>query len=503
MPAILTSAAPPDGVACALARARLGVAPLVTTVMAAAAPLTVVAGGASAGFAVTGSTGIPLAYLVVAAILAIFAVGYTAMARQIVNAGSFYSYIAYGLGRLWGIMSAFVAVTAYAVMMVGLYGGFGVVAAAFAKTQAGVNLPWSVWAMLVWAVIAGLGGRRIDLNSRILAVLLIAEVALAIGLAAVHVTHPGGGTVTYTTLSPIALFGSWAGAGAALVTGIAGFVGFEATTVYGEEARDPQRTVPRSTYLALAVIGVLYAGCAWAMSVATGPQHIVARATTDGSELIFTLAAPHVPGFIIVLGHLLFITSLFAATLAFHNTGARYLFALGRESVLPRILGSTSPRTKAPLAGSLIQTGIGLAGITVYAIGGWDPFTRMFFWLTVLGGLGVLFLMTATSLAVMAYFSPRLRRRHGIGVLRGVICPAIATLLLGTVAVVTLSQFATLLGVEPASSVRWQLPTIYAAVACLGVIWGCGLRVWRRDVYAQVGRGATRTATPTGNGVAR
>ena len=32
---------------------------------------------------------------------------------------------------------------------------------------------------------------------------------------------------------------------------------------------------------------------------------------------------------------ILIVTSSFACTMAFYNTGARYLFALGREGVLP------------------------------------------------------------------------------------------------------------------------------------------------------------------------
>ena len=331
--------------------------PLVFTVMAAAAPLTVVAGGATAGFAVTGLTGIPLGYLVVAAILALFSVGYVAMSRRVVNAGAFSTYVTRGLGKPAGVAAAFVAVLGYNTMQVGLYGGFGFVLADFAEARIGLDLPWSVWALLACAAVAVLGGRRIDLNSRVLTVLLIAEIAVAVVFAVVQVAHPAGGTVSFTTLSPGNLFTGLAAA-AALATAIAGFVGFEGTAVFGEETRDPRRTVARATYIALAVIGLLYAFCSWAMSVATGPEHIVERATAESSELIFNLAAPYLPSALLTLGHLLFITSLFAALLAFHNTCARYFFALGREGVLFAVLGRTSPNTHAPIVGSLLQTGL-------------------------------------------------------------------------------------------------------------------------------------------------
>jgi len=74
-----------SNISLALARGRLGVWPVVAIVMAAAAPLTVVAGGATTGYAVTGVVGIPVAYLAVAVVLGLFSVGYVAMSRKVVN----------------------------------------------------------------------------------------------------------------------------------------------------------------------------------------------------------------------------------------------------------------------------------------------------------------------------------------------------------------------------------------------------------------------------------
>ena len=51
----------------------------------------------------------------------------------------------------------------------------------------------------------------------------------------------------------------------------------------------------------------------------------------------------------------LFLTSLFAAALAFHNAVWRYAFALGRENVLPAALGRTGGNN-IPKAASLAQS---------------------------------------------------------------------------------------------------------------------------------------------------
>lgn len=468
-----------------LARSRLGTTAVVIFVMAAAAPLTVTAGGATSGFAITGSTGIPVAYLAVALILALFAVGYVAMSRHVVNAGSFYSYVSRGLGKPAGVGASFVAVLAYNGMQIGLYGGFGAVLSGWLSDRFGVSVAWWVCALAGWAIVAVLGVLRIDLNGLVLAVMLAAEVAVAALFAVVMVTHPAEGGVTFATLSPSFLVAS--GIGAALVTAVTGFVGFEATTVFSEETRDPKRTVARATYIAVTVTGLLYGGSAWALTVATGPDKIVSAAQEHSTELIFTLVQPHLGQFFVDLGHMLFVTSLFAALLSFHHTVGRYFYSLGREKVLPSVLGRVSRRTGAPKAGSITQSVLALAVLICYAIAGADPIVHLFFWVTVTGGLGVLILMTLTSVAVIGFFS---RDRRGESFWRRIGAPVVATAALGWVLFETVTQFDVLLGVEADSPLRWLFPASFGVVAVAGLVWAWLLRAWSPAVYDGIGMGA-------------
>ena len=105
------------------------------------------------------------------------------------------------------------------------------------------------------------------------------------------------------------------------------------------------------------------------------------------------------------IGQALFLTSLLAAMISFHNTTARYAFALGRERVLPAVFGQTSPRTGAPRVASLAQSVLGLVVIVLYAVAGWDPLVQLFFWGGTAGGFGVLLLIATTSVAVIAFFA--------------------------------------------------------------------------------------------------
>ncbi|MFI6163934.1 APC family permease [Micromonospora haikouensis] len=478
-----------DNVAEVLARGRLGIPSVLFFVIAAAAPLTVVAGGATTGYAVTGVTGIPVSYLIVAAVLAVFSVGYVAMSRHIVNAGAFYTYITRGLGRPTGVAAAMVALLAYNAMQVGLYGGFGAVLALFLHDQYGWSVPWWVCALAAWAAVALLGMLRIDLNGKVLAVMLVGECAVALVFDAVMVGHPADGSIAFDTLAPS--HAVTAGIGAALVTAITGFVGFEGTTVFAEETKDPYRTVARATYLAVAVTGLLYGLSAWAMSVATGPDAIVDAARADGTDLIFNLVSPHLGSSVVTIGRVLFITSLFAALLSFHHTVARYLFALGRERVLPAALGRTSRRTGAPKVGSAVQSTIAVAVLIGYAAADADPITHLFFWVTVTGGLGVLILMTVTSAAVVAYFA---QVDHEEGSWRAAVAPGTATIALHAILFVTVSEFDTLLGVDAHSPLRWLIPAAYAVAAFLGATWALILRRTRPDIYTGIGLGAAALA---------
>jgi len=70
------------------------------------------------------------------------------------------------------------------------------------------------------------------------------------------------------------------------------------------------------------------------MTQATGSDQIVRQSREQSIDLPFNLAQPHLGGAAATLGHILFVTSVIAAMISFHNTTARYVFALGREGAL-------------------------------------------------------------------------------------------------------------------------------------------------------------------------
>ncbi|WP_320069681.1 APC family permease [Micromonospora sp. RTGN7] len=458
-------------------------------VMSAAAPLTVVAGVVTTGYAITGVTGLPLAFLVVGAVLALFSVGYVAMARRVENAGAFYAYVTRGLGRPAGISTAWMAMMAYNALQVGLYGAIGAAATPVLDRLFGVTPAWWLVALVAWALVAVLGLLRVDVNGMVLAVLLIAEIVVILVFDLGQLSHPAGGSVSFTALVPDSLLVP--GAGALLVIAATGFVGFESAVVFSEESKDPKRTVPMATYLSVAIIAGIYALSSWAMTVATGPDQVAEQAGEQSIDLIFNLAGAHFGDSAVAIGQALFMTSVLAAMISFHNTTARYIFALGRERVLPAAFGRTSPRTGSPRVASLAQSTLGLLVILLYAANGWDPVLQLFYYSGTGGGFGVLVLIAITSVAVIAYFA---RTRAEESLWRRLIAPGLAAVALIIIIILAVDNFAILLGVAPNSPLRWAIPAAYPVVALVGLHWALVLRGRRPDAYARIGLGAESAA---------
>ncbi|MFD0820245.1 APC family permease [Micromonospora zhanjiangensis] len=470
----------------ALARDRLGAPGIGLSIASSIAPLTVVAGVVTTGLAVTGLSGVSIAMVAVALTLIIFAVGYVAMARHITNAGAFYAYIALGISRPLGVGSAWVALVAYNCFQFASYGGLGVIAAPLLKQSAGLDLPWWGLALVAWLITALLGIRDVGVSEKVLAVLVISETVLVL-VYSVVILFSDGFSPSLAPVSPSSLWGP--GAGALLVIAATGFAGVEQGAVYIEESRDPKRTVARATFVTIVLIAVLYAFASWVQISAAGDQ-AVDRARAEGPEMFFNLASGSLGGNAVQIGETLFVTSLLAAMIAFHNIISRYMFALGREGVFPRVLGRATA-DGAPRNASLVQSVCGLMVIILFAAADWDPLVQLFFWGGSTGGLGVLLLITATSVAVLGYFG---RGARGENLWRRAIAPAIASVLLLVISYLAVTNLDALFGVDPGTGPAFVVPLLLLAMLVIGTVWGLVLRVTNRTVYDGIGLGPRAAA---------
>ncbi|GLY31888.1 APC family permease [Kineosporia sp. NBRC 101731] len=382
----------------------LGPGAIVFMVVAAAAPLTVVAGSVPLGMSLGNGAGYPAMYVVAAVILMLFAVGFVAMTRHVPSAGAFYSYVEQGLGRGPGLGAAFLALITYTAVQGAVYGYLGFALNELLVTYGAPSLPWWLWSLVAIAVTGLLGYRHIDLSGKVLGVLLVAEIAIVLLLDASVVVR-GGSDAEGLSTGVFHLDTITSGApGIGLMMAIAGFIGFEATAVFRDEARDPDRTVPRATYAALALIGIFYSVSAWAVISGWGDTAAVAEATSDPGTMVATTTEQYLGP---AAGHVvqvLLVSSLFACVLSFHNVLSRYLFALGNAAVLPSALGRSHTRHHSPHNGSFAQTATATALLVVCAGAGLDPVAEVFAWLSGAATAGILLLMLVTSVAVLVWF---------------------------------------------------------------------------------------------------
>lgn len=393
----------PDG-PMGLARNQIGVLGIVFFVVAAAAPLTVVVALFPVIIGSGNGIGIAGAFAVVAVVLTIFAVGYVAMSKHITNAGAFYAFITRGLGRPMGLGSASLAIFAYNAIQLGVIGGFGYYAAEFCTKHTGVHVPWWVFSALAMGASLFLGVRQIHAGARVLAVLLTLETGVILVLN-IGILFNSPNPVSDYSLEPFAPSAVFAGAlGVALMFAHASFIGFEGTAIYGEEAKDPKRTVPRATYASVIFMGVFYAVTAFLIVNAVGVNNIVELAGTEGGNLVFAVSDS-------VLGRvgteafqLLVITSLFAAILTFHNNVARYMFSLGRQGVIWSRLGTTHPTRQSPALACYVQIAMVAVVVAIFAIFNLDPYTTLFTWWTGVGAAGIILLQTIASIAIFVFF---------------------------------------------------------------------------------------------------
>jgi amino acid transporter len=206
-------------------------------------------------------------------------------------------------------------------------------------------------------------------------------------------------------------------------------------------------------------------------------------------DLPFSVIKLHYGNALYYISVLLFLTSMFASMLSFHNAIGRYVFGLSRDGVLPSALsrvGYRGTRAGAPIGGSLVQSVLALIVVLVFAFAGSDPFATLFTWLSTIASLGVMLLMLVTNFAVIGFF------RRGGGAQEGawprLVAPALGAAGLVVILITTVAKLGDVTGTGPGSTITWLLPGLVALTVGIGAIWGLVLRT-RPDVYRRIGTG--------------
>ncbi len=442
--------------------------------LASVGVLLVVDGVLPSAYAATGLSNITDSFLLVAVALALFVPGYVRMTRYTPNGGAMYAIVTLGLGRVAGVSVYGLAITAYLILDLALYGIFGVQMVAFASAHWGMspNDPWWPWALVVWLLVTIAGQFKIREVGMVLALLTCCEIVITLVISGLGLAHAPAGSL----LHPLSLKGmSWSSLGPALAIASLGFIGFETTAVYRREARDPRRTVARATYLALLGSGVVYTLASWSMSAYYGP-HTVEVAQENSTAMFFALGTPTEA----TIASVLMLTSLLAARIGYSQTWIRLAYVGAVAGMTPAPLARTGSRG-VPRTAAGIESIAGLGAIAVTQLLHWAPLSQLFYIGGTAGGWAITCILAVTSVAIAAFFR---RERHGEPLWAAVILPTLAAVALGAASVLATWHFGTLVGVAPGDKATYALPIVFALIALAGIGRALYLKVRRPDRYA-------------------
>lgn len=140
------------------------------------------------------------------------------------------------------------------------------------------------------------------------------------------------------------------------------YIGFDAASTAGEEAKNPKRDLPRAIILSMVIVTTMYVLVAVAaigarqwqwFETAKAPLVQIVHELTQSNLAVFIFAASAVLAILSVV-----ITVLYGQS--------RILLTMSRDGMVPRVFGIVSPRTGTPLVGTLV-TGV-LVAITAALI---------------------------------------------------------------------------------------------------------------------------------------
>ncbi|MFE5284732.1 amino acid permease [Nocardia sp. NPDC056611] len=297
---------------------------------------------------------------VIAALAALFsALSYAELAGAVPVSGSAYSYTYATLGEIVAWVCGWCLLLEYGVSVAAVAVGWGAYLNEFLGSTIGwripdvlaqppgaggvINLPAAVVVLLATAVL--LGGVRE--SARVTTVTTVIKIAVLVFFVAVAVT-----AFNSSNLHPFAPEGI-SGIGAAASMVFFSFIGFDAASTAGEEAKNPQRDLPRAIIISLGIVTLMYVLVALTAVGAVGVDDV----SSSGASLATVLdqvTGRGWPATILAAGAVIAIASV-VLTVLYGQT--RILVAMSRDGLMPSVLSRVG-RQRVPTINTLIVGGV-------------------------------------------------------------------------------------------------------------------------------------------------
>ena len=302
-----------------------------------------------------------LSFILAAVTCGFSALSYAELAGSIPVSGSSYSYTYATLGELVAWIVGWCLMLEYGVSVAAVAVGWGQYLNDL-LSYANINLPaaianpledggvFNIPAVLVVVLCMILLLRGASESAKVNTVLVFTKILILLFFCAIAFTafEPGN----FTPFIPLGIAGVSAAAGQVFFS----YIGFDAASTAGEEAKNPKRDLPRAIIASLVIVTILYVLVAAAAIGARGGSP--AAWSGADSEAVLAGITQQVMGSnwasaIIALGAVI---SIFSVVLVVMYGQTRILFAMGRDGLLPKVFTKVNPRTHTPVNNTIIVT---------------------------------------------------------------------------------------------------------------------------------------------------
>ncbi|MQA09033.1 MAG: amino acid permease [Pseudonocardiaceae bacterium] len=349
---------------------------------------------------------LPLAYIVIMTALLFTAYSYGRMAKLIPFAGSAYSYARGAFGERVGFVSGWTILADYMLLplvnylVIGLYLG---------ELLPGVP---------VWVWIAGAIVSTTVLN--VIGIKLVTSVNLALCTAQalfilvfiVLSTRLLSGEDVPSLMAPfysetLPFDGLLDGAAILCFT----FLGFDAISALSEDSKNPRRTVPRAILISVVIAGIVATTAVYFSQLAYPDWTNFTNVDTAATDVFRTVGGDVFNTIFIAA----YVAGCVGSAMSSQASGARILFAMGRDGVLSkRFFGTLHPRFRTPVPAIIILGAISSVALVV------DLTTVV----SVLS-FGALFAYVMVNLAVIKTYLIDTRTKDRMSVLKYGIVPGV------------------------------------------------------------------------------
>ncbi|MBM7570105.1 APC family permease [Aquibacillus albus] len=356
---------------------------------------------------------VPTAYIVGLSAMLFTAYSYGRMVKAFPASGSAYTYTRKAIGSRIGFMIGWTILLDYLFlpMVIWLIG-------AVYLNSAFPAVPIWTWILIFIAITTAIN--LIGINSTknvnyILMLFQILVIGIFIVLSIVNVLH-GMGTGTLLSFAPFYQADvpfSLVIAGAAIAC--YSFLGFDAVSTLSEETVEPEKTLPRAIFLITLIGGAIFVGSSFIIQLVQPNYEAFINADSAALEIAQQIGG-NLFSAIFLAG---LIIAQFTSGLSAQTSAARLIYAMGRDSVLPKkLFGFIHPKSRTPVINIMI---IGIIGFLAIFL---DITTSTSFI-----NFGAFITFIFVNLSVIFHYYIKEKKRQGKDVLLYLILPLIGACL--------------------------------------------------------------------------